>query len=180
MEFYAEKNSIENLWHILNLSKQCLEDSYHPNFSSLLSFYSLVELLVLKDINKRQSGQYIHQDCGRKLPYFYRNIDLFSFPQKVHLNKKISETHIFEKLTYLRHKVIHGVFKEATEALEEIFPISKSDGTNMGSTEDAESSAFQDQLQNLNALIRSELGEILCKWMESPEELSKIKQDISF
>lgn len=69
MECYAEENSMENLWHILNLAKQCIEDSYYPNFSSLLSFYSLVELLVLKDIdvNQRPQGNTIVKECGREL-----------------------------------------------------------------------------------------------------------------
>ncbi len=180
MDYYAKNNSIENLWHVLNLAKQCIEDSFHPNFSSLLSFYSLIELLLLKDIDRRTNGNYIHQECGRKLPYFYNKINSLSCPAINSLDKNLSETDIFENMTFLRHKVIHGIFNEARKILDKLFPISSVNGEYMGNTEDAESSAFQDQMQNLNMLIRSELAQILREWMLSPSNLSSIKNNINF
>jgi len=180
MERYAEDNGVVNLWHIISLAKQCIKDSYEPTFGSLLSFYSLIQLLVLKDITRRSNGNFIHEECGRKLPYFYKKIELLNFPQKVFLNNDLSEKDIFEKMTLLRHKVIHGIFNEARNILGELFPIVSRDNVYMGSTEDAESSAFQDQIQNLNSLIRIELGQILHEWMISPQNLSGIKNDISF
>ena len=50
----------------------------------------------------------------------------------------------------------------------------------MGNTEDAESSAFQDQIQNLNGLISNELGQILIEWMKTPRQLSNMKININF
>lgn len=180
LECYAVDNSIENLWHVLNLSTQCFEDSIHPNFSSLLSFYSLVELLVLKDINRRTTGNYIHEECGRKLPYFYQRIGFYNFPSKVRLNSNLSEREIFENLTFLRHKVIHGAFNDARSILNNLFPISSFNSTYNGNTEDAESSEFQDQIQNLKELLIKELGQILVELMKAPRELLNIKNDINF
>jgi len=179
MECYTKKHSVENLWHILNLAKQCIEDSFQPNFSSLLSFYSIIELLVLKDIKHRSVGNFIADECGRKLPYFYKMFSCLKCPVITYIDKNLSEVEIFKKLTYLRHKVIHGIFHEARQILNELFPIS-TNNQYMGNTEDAESSAFQDQMQNLNMLIRSELAQILHEWMLSPSGLSSVKNNINF
>jgi len=183
LECYAVDNSVENLWHILNLAKQCIKDSNYPNFSSLLSFYSLIELLVLNDIelkDRQKAKVSIVKECGNKLSYFYKNIRPLNFPEKSYINNNFSETQIFENLTQLRHKVIHGVFDEARNKLEELFPIKTSAGIYMGTTEDAESSAFQDQISNLNGLIRNTLGQILLELMKDPRQLSVIKNDINF
>lgn len=180
MECYTKSYSMENLWHILNLAKQCLEDSFQPNFTSLLSFYSIIELLVLKDINHRSKGNYIADECGRKLPYFYKNIPYLNCQAIISIDKILSESEIFKKLTFLRHKVIHGVFHEAVQILNELFPISSTSNQYMGNTEDAESSAFQDQMQNLNMLIRNELAQILHEWMRSPSDLLLVKNNINF
>ncbi len=183
LECYAVDNSVENLWHILNLAKQCIQDSYHSNFSSLLSFYSLIELLVLNDMepwDRRNVHVSIVKECSNKLPYFYKKISQLNFPEKIYLNKNFSESQIFENLTQLRHKVIHGIFDEARNILEDLFPITNSAGSYMGTTEDAESSAFQDQISNLNGLIRNTLGQILLEWMKDPKGISVIKNNIHF
>ena len=174
MEIYAETNSVENLWHLLNMTKQCIIDSYQPNFSSLLGFYSIIELLILKDTKNKK----IVVECGRKLPYFYKNINLLNFPEQYYLNQNLSEREIFENLTRLRHKVIHGVFSEARNILELLFPITNGNNSYMGNTEDAESSEFQNQIQNLNGLLRNELVQILSEWMSSPIKLASIKSNL--
>lgn len=176
MEIYAETNSVENLWHLLHMAKQCIKDSYQPNFSSLLSFYSVIEVLVLKDTRNKS----IVKECGRKLPYFYKKIKLLNFPEKCFLNQNLSEKEIFENLTELRHKVIHGVFNEARNILGLLLPNTSGNNRYMGNTEDAESSDFQDQIQNLNGLLRNELVQILCEWMISPTKLASIKIDLNF
>ncbi|NFO11225.1 hypothetical protein FDB29_08960 [Clostridium botulinum] len=171
MDNYIDVNCIENLWHLLNLVNQCIKDSYNPNFSSLLSFYSIIELLVLNDTRNRS----IVEECVSKLPEFYKEINILNFPAKNKLNSRLSEEEIFKKLTKLRHKVIHGIFVEARSILDSLFPNISENNRYSGNTEDAESSAFQDQIQNLNDLIRNELGQILKLWMKSPERLSSIK-----
>ena len=180
MDVYTSANSVENLWHIINLAKQCIEDSFQPNFSSLLSFYSIIELLVLNDCDNRTNGNYITDQCGRKLPYFHKKLSYLSCPALISINKSLSEAELFIELTKLRHKVIHGIFHKARQILNVLFPISSVNGQYMGNTEDAESSAFQDQMQNLNMLIRSELAQILHEWMISPDQIAEIKNDINF
>ena len=170
MEIYAVSNSIETLWHLLQMAKQCIKDSFQPNFSSLLSFYSIIELLILKDTKNKS----IVDECGRKLPYFYKNNNISKFPEKYFLDQTLSEKEIFENLTKLRHKVIHGIFDEARCFLDTLFP---NKSTN---TENAESSAFQDQIQNLNGLLRNELAQILREWMIDPQKIETIKNDLNF
>lgn len=170
MESYAVDNSIENLWHLLQMAKQCIENSFQPNFSSLLSFYSIIELLILKDIKAKN----IVAECGNKLPYFYKNINILNFPEKLFLNCNLSKKEMFENLTRLRHKVIHGIFTEARSILDTLFPNKST------STENAESSAFQDQIRNLNGLLRNELAQILREWMIAPQKLAIIKNDLNF
>lgn len=170
MESYAVDNSIENLWHLLQMAKQCIENSFQPNFSSLLSFYSIIELLILKDIKAKN----IVAECGNKLPYFYKNINILNFSEKLFLNCNLSKKEMFENLTRLRHKVIHGIFTEARSILDTLFPNKST------STENAESSAFQDQIRNLNGLLRNELAQILREWMIAPQKLAIIKNDLNF
>lgn len=170
MESYAVDNSIENLWHLLQMAKQCIENSFQANFSSLLSFYSIIELLILKDIKAKN----IVAECGNKLPYFYKNINILNFSEKLFLNCNLSKKEMFENLTRLRHKVIHGIFTEARSILDTLFPNKST------STENAESSAFQDQIRNLNGLLRNELAQILREWMIAPQKLAIIKNDLNF
>lgn len=61
---------IEEIWHILNLAIQCLENSYNSNFSAVLTFYALVEILVLTDKRNRGERSSIGKECSRKLPQF--------------------------------------------------------------------------------------------------------------
>ena len=180
LERYAVANSFENLWHILNMAKQCIQDSYHPNFSSLLSFYSLVELLVLNESDRQKAKLRMGEECGNKLPYFYNRISQMNFPEKLFINKNLSEFEVFDILTVIRNKVIHGVFDEARNKLEELFPINSSAGLYMGTTEDAESSEFQDQISNMNGLIRNTLAQILVEMMRDPGQLSVIRNDVNF
>lgn len=177
METYAIKNSIENLWHLLQMAKQCIKDSFEPNFSALLSFYSLIELLVLTDVDTKKRDITITEECGRKLSYFYKNgkvINVEKYQVQGVLNLTLSEYKVFEKLTKLRHKVIHGIFNEARDILDSLLP---NKSTN---TENAESSAFQDQIQNLNTLLRIELTQILYEWMIDPRKLEEIKKNLHF
>lgn len=176
MEIYAVNNSVENLWHLLQMSKQCIKDSFQPNFSSLLSFYSIIELLILKDTENKS----IVDECGRKLPYFYKDITIFKFPGMHFFNQNLSEKEIFENLTRLRHKVIHGIFNKARRILDTLLPNKSTSNSYMGNTEDGESSAFQDQIQNLNGLLRNELVQILREWMIDPQKLAAIKNDLNF
>lgn len=174
LEIYALNNSIENLWHLLQITKQCIENSFHPNFGSLLSFYSIIELLIIDDTNNKKSKKSIVKECKEKLPYFYKRISDIEFPEKYYLNHDLSEKEVFENLTRLRHKVIHGIFSEARCILDILFP------NKITCTEDAESSAFQDQIKNLNGLLRNELGQILREWMIDPQKLDTIKNNLDF
>lgn len=178
IENYTKNKGIEDTWHILNLAVQCLGDSYNTNFSALLTFYALVEILVLADVHHRGSGEYIHEECGRKLPQFLKKDDINYFPIRAFINNELLERKIFENLTTLRHKVIHGDFKKARDTLGVLFPVS--DVGYGGNTEDSESSSFQDQLRNLNGLIRVVLINILTEWMCDPNKLLDIKKNIYY
>ena len=50
LETYTKSMCIEETWHILNLAIQCLENSYNSNFSAVLTFYALIEILKKKEI----------------------------------------------------------------------------------------------------------------------------------
>jgi hypothetical protein len=63
--------------------------------------------------------------------------------------------------------------------LNELFPLSNDDEYT-GNTEDAESSEFQDQIMNLNGILTCVLCEILTSFMDAPDELAQIKQDINY
>ena len=164
---------IEDTWHILNLAIQCLENSYNFNFSAVLTFYALIEILILTDKEKRGKGNFIREECSRKLPQFLKKDSITYLGLQPFINKDLSEKDIFDKLTHIRHKVIHGILKEARENLRELFPMRK--GEYGGATEDAESSVFQDQLRCLNCLIRLVLVNILMEWMHDPNNLLQIK-----
>jgi len=179
MEEYAINNSIENLWHILNLSNQCFYSSLESNFGSLLTFFSLIEILIISDVARRNPGNYLHDECGRKLPVYYSRVSAYNCPAITNLNNDLSDAEIFEKITILRHKVIHGALGDARTILDEILPMPDGDEYK-GNTEDAESSEFQDQIANLNNILRCVLCEILTDFMEDPNALARIKQDISY
>ena len=148
LETYTKSMCIEETWHILNLAIQCLENSYNSNFSAVLTFYALIEILILTDKEKRDKGNFIREECSRKLPQFLKKDSITYLGLQPFINKDLSEKDIFDKLTHIRHKVIHGILKEAREILRELFPMRK--GKYGGATEDAESSVFQDQLRCLN------------------------------
>ena len=170
---YTKSMCIEETWHILNLAIQCLENSYNSNFSAVLTFYALIEILILTDKEKRDKGNFIREECSRKLPQFLKKDSITYLGLQPFINKDLSEKDIFDKLTHIRHKVIHGILKEAREILRELFPMRK--GKYGGATEDAESSVFQDQLRCLNCLIRLVLVNILMEWMHDPNNLLQIK-----
>lgn len=173
LETYTKSMCIEETWHILNLAIQCLENSYNSNFSAVLTFYALVEILVLTDKRNRGERSSIGKECSRKLPQFLKKDSITYLGLQPFINKDLSEKDIFDKLTHIRHKVIHGILKEAREILRELFPMRK--GEYGGATEDAESSVFQDQLRCLNCLIRLVLVNILMEWMHDPNNLLQIK-----
>lgn len=175
LEFYALNYGFENLWHVLSLAKQCLQNSYEANFSSLLDFYSLIEVLVLNDKKRKKAEMTIVKESGNKLSYFYKKINSLSFSSKSFINNDLGDYEIFEGLTRIRHKVIHGDFNIARKELEILFPIKDNSIVYKGNTEDAESSAFQDQIINLNSLISNTLVQVLIKMMKEPYEFEKIK-----
>lgn len=74
LETYTKSMCIEDTWHILNLAIQCLENSYNFNFSAVLTFYALIEILILTDKEKRGKGNFIREECSRKLPQFLKRI----------------------------------------------------------------------------------------------------------
>lgn len=110
LEIYALKNGFENLWHILNLTKQCIRDSYESNFSPLLSFYSLIEVLTLNDKKRYKANISIGEECGYKLPIFYKEINCLNFPEKYRVNIDMKDYEIFNNLITILTSMDHTHF----------------------------------------------------------------------
>lgn len=178
MEVFAKDNSFVTLWHLIIQSTLALKKSRDSNYTQLLMFYSIIEAILLTENYSKNQDRNLSAQSGRKLPVFLNNSPYDNGIQgvlgSIFTNNlaNIPLKDVFGTIAQMRNKVIHGNLKVANNKLNELFPNPKS------LTEDAESSAFQDQLISLNKLIGRTLSNILLKWLENPNGFQDIKNDI--
>lgn len=95
-------------------------DVANGSSSAVLTFYAFNRNFDFDRIKeKRGKGNFIREECSRKLPQFLKKDSITYLGLQPFINKDLSEKDIFDKLTHIRHKVIHGILKEAREILRE-------------------------------------------------------------
>lgn len=155
-----DKDDFINLWHVMQLVNTSLYTSHKPSFNFLLSFFSIMEIILIKDLKRTARKEYTN-----KLPFFLKSslipVDLFvANPQE-----------FTSKLVDLRNKVIHGDIREAQKILELII------NDDECSIEDVESSRFFQKIQILNSFLMKALGSILSHWIVCNSTIQVVKND---